>query len=866
MKIQVKVNTIIMLVGPTECGKSTYATKVLIPQLQKKAADKNFIANIQYLSSDATRQEILGYPYDKYVQGMTESSQQAFDLLFTKLKAVTSFPVNAEFVIVDTTGLSEEFRKQVLDIAKENHYNIEAIVFDYKNVKDYYNSERSKKLIATHTDRLRRDVLPNLRKSDFREIHRIKAKDFFNTAEKVANPEYVVEVADYDEYLNHFLPNGYQYVMIGDIHEQIKELTLLLEQHGFTIENGMMQPSDRDKNKRFVLVGDWIDKGGYTREIVEFLYQNKEWFFLVKGNHENFVAKYLRGEIKEKEVESEVRENYFTSLPTLQSDEVLKNKFLELVDLSKDFYRFVGMETPSFYVTHAPCLKRYIGKIDPASRKNQRKFSTIHNEPLQEQLMFLQKDAVGNNPYHVFGHVAVKNSFAIRNKIGLDTGCVNGNKLTSVDLLRRRPFYKTIKSESVKDENICELPVVFEAKKSVKIEDLDEYDRKRLNYVLKNKVNFISGTMSPADKDVETDNLESLKQGLLYFKNSGVKEVVLQPKYMGSRCNVYLSQEIEECFGVSRNGYKIRHVDLTDVFTALQLRYKKFMDENNLKTLVLDGELLPWMALGKGLIEKEFQVVSKSLESEIKFLEDNGFENQFQSLVTKAENSGYNYDEVKSSKQDLIEKYGHAIYSTYKNVKEVLRTHHSVQDHKNALEVFQRQLEIYGQDTEMEFRAFSILKMIKNDGTEVLPTMKTSEMFTILSNDDFIKINLDDEASFEEAEKFFSKLTTERKMEGVVIKPEVMVKGIAPYMKVRNPDYLTIVYGYDYKFSHKKAKLMKQKGIAKKLRTSIAEYNLGQEMLAFNLESIEPANNDYKQVVANMLFETSKEKELDPRL
>jgi hypothetical protein len=37
-------------------------------------------------------------------------------------------------------------------------------------------------------------------------------------------------------------------------------------------------------------------------------------------------------------------------------------------------------------------------------------------------------------------------------------------------------------------------------------------------------------------------------------------------------------------------------------------------------------------------------------------------------------------------------------------------------------------------------------------------------------------------------------------------------------------------------------------------------------MLAFNLESIEPANNDYKQVVANMLFETSKEKELDPRL
>ena len=47
-------------------------------------------------------------------------------------------------------------------------------------------------------------------------------------------------------------------------------------------------------------------------------------------------------------------------------------------------------------------------------------------------------------------------------------------------------------------------------------------------------------------------------------------------------------------------------------------------------------------------------------------------------------------------------------------------------------------------------------------------------------------------------------------MEGVVIKPEEEREN-APYLKVRNPEYLSIIYGYDYRFPHKYAKLLKQK-------------------------------------------------------
>ena len=138
MKIRTQLHTVFMLIGPTECGKSTFAKNILIPQLEYSLPEKNFYANVQYLSSDSIRQEILGRDYDKYDEIMMESSGQAFSLLGEKLKMVTSYPVNAEFVVVDTTGLSLEFRNSVKKKKKKNHYNIEVIVFDYKDREEYY--------------------------------------------------------------------------------------------------------------------------------------------------------------------------------------------------------------------------------------------------------------------------------------------------------------------------------------------------------------------------------------------------------------------------------------------------------------------------------------------------------------------------------------------------------------------------------------------------------------------------------------------------------------------------------------------------------------------------------------------------------
>ncbi|MEH7225597.1 metallophosphoesterase [Bacillus sp. JJ1566] len=868
MKIETKLHTIYMLIGPTECGKSTFAKNVLLPQLQFYDEEINYRSNVQYLSSDDIRQEILGFPYDKYDSMMMESSAQAFDLLFHKLRAVTSFPVNADFVIVDTTGLAEDFRKKVTAIAQENHYRLEAILFDYKNMKDYYQSERSKKVIATHVNRMRRDVLPSLKRSDFDDIHRIRAKNFLQ-------PDlYEIMVEDLNAYLTQILPHHYFYIIIGDVHETLTSLQKMITLHGFAILDGKIQETSKSGNKRFVLIGDFIDKGNNTKATIEFLYQNREFFYFVKGNHENFVSKYLNDEIQN--VDSQLLDDFFTSIPVLEADLELQSKFQVLVELSRDFYRFIGKKDNSFYLTHAPCLNQYIGKMDVTSRRNQRRFATDFEENIEEQLRFLENESGSNFPYHVFGHVATKEVVRMKNKIGIDTGCVSGNTLTSVALQTSKPLFKSVPSaDKTANEELeidgnktpfsNELPSAFSSQtKEVKLIELSENDQKRLDYVLHNKVNFISGTMSPADKDFRRNELESLTKGLDFFKDAGVSEVVLQPKYMGSRCTIYLSRDVEKCYAVSRNGYKITHIDLTQVFRQLQVKFSAWMDEKAIDIIIFDGELLPWSALGKGLIDQQFDVVAKALETEIEFLKEFGFENQFLDVVRRYELSGFDEARSKYSKKDLIAHFGMNNYQTYKDLKDIIDQTHTLSEQENAYQIFRRQLDLYAKDKELEFKPFSILKVVYSNGDEEIPDMKTSEMFSFISEDESMIVNVQE--PYDGALEFFKKLTFERGMEGVVIKPEIPQDNLVPFMKVRNPEYLTLVYGYDYRFPNKYTKLMKQKNIKKKIRKSVNEYKLGMEMLQTRLDEIGPENKAYKQTVANLIFEESQEQDIDPRL
>ncbi|MFE5318598.1 metallophosphoesterase [Paenibacillus sp. NPDC056579] len=862
MEIRTQVHTIFMMIGATECGKTTFAKEVLIPQLKSSDVTRNAVTNVQYISSDSLRQEILGHDYDKYDQVMLEASEQAFHLLFEKLRMVTSFPVNAEFVVIDTTGLAEEFRSKVRSIAHENNYNLEVVLFDYRNRVDYYASERSKKIISNHLNRLRKEVLGSLSREGYAKVHKIRSKDFYGVEEGTANPDYKVVVENIGEYRSTMLPQDQKYIVVGDVHECVNELKGLLLSHGFQIESGKLLAEGKAGNTKIVLVGDWIDKGRQTRETVEFLYSNREHFLFIMGNHENLVYKYLNDEVSG--VDQELLHTYFDSIQVLADDPDLLDKFNALVHLSKPFYRMTGGSGPTYYITHAPCKNKYIGKLDAGSVRHQRNFRVDRSMPLEEQLSFLKQEAVSNHPYHIFGHIAAQSAFRLKNKLHIDTGSVHGNLLTSVSLSSFKPFYKSHKSSRAAMTE--ELTTLFKGERKVSIQDLGEEEMRRLHFCSRNKINFISGTMSPADKDEAAQELESLKAGLDYFKQHGVDEVVLQPKYMGSRCNVYLHKDVEQCFAVSRNGYKIQRVDLTGVYRKLLERFGGYMNENRVAMLILDGELLPWMALGEGLIERQFRPIEKALESELDFLKQNGFEEAFGKLAGEYEASGFEKDQFHMSKEALSDKYGAYVYQNYKYMHDILAAYVPLDVHREAYAIYKKQLEIYAVEGELEYKPFGLLKMIYDNGEETIPSWCTSEVYGFVSGDEALTIRLSDPGSCEQAEPFFKRLTTDQQMEGVVIKPEMMNGKSAPHIKVRNPEYLSIIYGYDYRFPHKYRKLVKQKNTSRKLRTSMNEYRLGQKMLSVPFEAISPDHTAYKEIAASLLFEVAQEREIDPRL
>ncbi|MEK5161707.1 metallophosphoesterase [Paenibacillus sp. FSL R5-0527] len=861
MEIQTKVHTIFMLVGSTECGKTTFAKEVLMPGLRFEDRGRNIKANVQYLSSDQIRQELLGYEYDKYDQVMLEASEQAFRLLFERLKLAASFPINAEFVVVDTTGLSEDFRAKVKDIAVQNNYNLEVIVFDYRRREDYYASERSKKLITNHINRLKKDVLGSLAREGYGKVHKVRAKDFYLPEEGKANPEYRIVIENLDDYLSTVLPQDQQYIIIGDVHECVDDLRGLLRDHGYRLEDGKLAATEKLRHTKLILAGDWIDKGKQTEEIIRFLYENREYFYFVLGNHENFVDKYLKGEISG--VDQELLQTYFDSVQTLRQDAELLERFRELVSMAQPFYRYVGNKGSSFYVTHAPCRNKYIGKLDTNSARHQRNFRIDREAPLEGQLAFLQEEAVNNHPYHIFGHVAAKQPFRIRNKIHIDTGSVHGNLLTSVSI-SYKPFLKSRKSGRAAIAE--ELPTLFKEERKVSVGELGEEELRRLDYCSRHKINFISGTMSPADKDEAANELESLARGLDYFRERGVGQVVLQPKYMGSRCNVYLHKDPEQCFAVSRNGYKVNKADLSSIYAKLLDKFGGYMEEQGIVMLILDGELLPWKALGEGLIERQFKPIEKALETELAFLAQTGFEQAFAKLNAEYEASGFERDQFRMAKNDLSEKYGASVYQNYKPMHDIRESYVPLADHLEAYATYKRQLELYAEDGALEYKPFAVLKIVYEDGREQAPEWKTSEMYGFLSEDEALLLDLSDPDCLARAERYFAKLTLEQHMEGVVIKPEVWNGKTVPYMKVRNPEYLSIIYGYDYKFPHKYRKLLKQKNVGQKLRASLSEYRLGMQMLGVPFAEVAPDHTAYKEIAANLLFEVAQEREIDPRL
>ena len=311
----IPLKSVIMMIGPSGCSKSTFIKNQLVPQLRSLVPD----ANIQILSSDGYRREILGKE-DKYLNKtdsrMKYASEGAFKLMEAKFDAVTTWPITADFVILDATFIGRQSREQFVEKARKAQYQLVGFLFDFDNREEYFRyieDQEHRYLISQHLKRFQKE-LGEIGRKEFDHFYKIKSKDHEIKLENDQSYDYI-KLAK--------LPEFNSYFVVGDLHGCLKEFKELLGEAGFEIDGGRIKGND---DTLIILTGDIPDRGNEVSELIDFILVNIGRIKICKGGHDRYLTRYIEsGKVDDnfkKEKSEKLR--YFDSAEKLNPDGLLK--------------------------------------------------------------------------------------------------------------------------------------------------------------------------------------------------------------------------------------------------------------------------------------------------------------------------------------------------------------------------------------------------------------------------------------------------------------------------------------------------------------------------------------------------------------
>ena len=387
--------------------------------------------------------------------------------------------------------------------------------------------------------------------------------------------------------------------------------------------------------------------------------------------------------------------------------------------------------------------------------------------------------------------------------------------------------------------------------------------KKRIDWFCKNKINAFSPTISPAPKSVERNEIESLYEGILWFVLNGVKEIVIEKKYMGSYCDIYLHRRLEDTYLVSRNGYKINHLDQEQCLRALQGLHDRF-SWDGVELRIIQSELMPWSILGKGLINNEFSAYYISHEIHAEYLVQSSLYEKLQKIQQEPAYLSFVADAKVLSAKELKDKYPMHIICQYQSIRDFKFL--DLPHYQQNIQLFKRQLDIFGKEAAPFFKPFNILKEVYTDGREHFVNDNLS--FQQINDDDFLHYQFADREDFEAKYpqiRAWVDQVNQSDEEGVVIKPRTaFLPGMPPAFKVRNNDYLTLVYGVD--FQDRLQEQIAKRNIKGKLRCSINDWAINAKLLAIPYSELGEENYELKNLVLDRILGEEIENQLDSRL
>jgi protein phosphatase len=846
--------SLVVLIGPSGAGKSTFARRLFKPT--------------EILSSDFLR----GVVRDDETN--MEGTADAFEVLHLLAKKRLAAGL---CTVVDATNVRAEDRAPLVAIARAHHAVPVAIVLDLDVdtclARNDARPDRpnSRAYVLRQHGSLRRTVGRHgklLEREGFRVVHVLSSAEEISAAELRRTKVY----SDRREERGPF-------DVIGDVHGCFDELSLLLDQLGYTETSGVRR---HPEGRRAIFLGDLVDRGPRSLDCLSLCASMVQAgsALAVPGNHDVKLAKYLRGK---KVRVGHGLERTVAELEQLD-EETRRIEGERLAGFVEDLVSHLVLDGGKLVVAHAGMKREMQMRASGAVRE-----FALYGETTGEIDEFglpVRADWAAHyrgDATVVYGHTPVREAEWLNRTICIDTGCVFGGKLTAlrypegdlVSVPAARTYYEPTKPLAPPREESLSAQQAHDT-----LLDLGDLLGKRVIHTELVRAVTISSaeaaaalevlsrfaasprwlihvppTMSPVETSEREGILEHPEEAFAYYGGDGLRELVCEEKHMGSRAIVIVcasEADARERFGVvgedgivlTRTGRRffddrVIEKGLLDALRAA-IEGAGLWDTLGTRWLALDCELLPWSAKAQDLLIRQYAAVGSASQ---RMLGDAS------AVLALARANGRAVPELEARTHErevaargFVEAYRRYVWPVNGLPDLKLAPFHVLAAEGHVLAT-----------RDHGFHLDTIGQLIAADRSGLLLATRTT------------RVTLGTHESEAAGVRWWEDLVTGGG-EGMVVKPLANVvrgkKGLVqPALKVRGPSYLRLIYGPDYDRPEHLARLRKR-GVGKKRALATREWALGIEGLK-RFVAREPLRRVHECALAVLALESDP---VDPRL
>jgi protein phosphatase len=858
MKLTIPELSLLVLIGASGSGKSTFARKHFKPT--------------EVLSSDFCR----GLVSDN------ENDQSASDDAFAVLHFIAARRLAAgRLTVIDATNVEPKARKPLLALAREHHCLPVTIIFDLpEKLCQERNRQRSDRDFGPHVIRRQRmhlrHSLAGLKREGFQYVFTLSSPEQVESVEIERQPLW-----------NNLKQEHGPFDIIGDVHGCFDELQALLGELGYEVNSqdgavGSLHVQ-HPQGRKVIFLGDLVDRGPDSTGVLQLAMDmvTSGVALCLPGNHDVRLLRKLKGKdvrlthglaetLKQFEKEpAEFREKVATFLDSLVSHYVL------------DDGRLV--------VAHAGLKESMQGRASRGVRE-----FALYGETTGETdefglpVRYNWAAEYRGKAMVVYGHTPVPEPDWLNRTINIDTGCAFGGKLTAlrypekelVSVPAAYTYWESARPFLAKEDQASTFTAQQQQDDILDMEDVsgkriittrlqqnltirEENAIAALEVMSRFAINpkwliYLPPTMSPSETTREPGLLEHPAEAFAYYRHEGVPRVVCEEKHMGSRAVVIVCRDEDAArkrFGVAGEGIGVSYTRTGRHFfdnAALEsemlsrirsaLESTGFWERFQSDWVCLDCELMPWSLKAQALLHQQYAAVgaaSRAALGEAVAVLERTAERGEQGLDVAGLLVRYR-DREKMATQ-YIDAYRRYCWPVHRVTDLKLAPFHILAT-QGAVHVNKDHL--WHMDT--------LAELCKADEELLLATP-------------YKVVDVTDPSSTEEGIRWWRELTG-RGGEGMVVKPfDFIVKGrhgiVQPAVKCRGPEYLRIIYGPEYSVAENLERL-RLRGLGTKRSLALREFALGIEALERFIRN-EPLRRVHECVFGVLALESEP---VDPRL